>query len=79
MDRGRVGEDRGSKETDGCPLTVMDRYFNGSDEEERVRRIEDALDRKRTFKEGEEWLARESRKMEAMLECIHRGQDDDLF
>jgi hypothetical protein len=23
MDRGRVGEDRGSKETDGCPLTVM--------------------------------------------------------
>jgi hypothetical protein len=23
MDRGRVGEDRGSKETDGCPLTVF--------------------------------------------------------
>jgi hypothetical protein len=23
MDRGRVGEDRGSKETDGCPLTVI--------------------------------------------------------
>jgi hypothetical protein len=22
MDRGRVGEDRGSKETDGCPLTI---------------------------------------------------------
>jgi hypothetical protein len=22
MDRVRVGEDRGSKETDGCPLTV---------------------------------------------------------
>jgi hypothetical protein len=22
MDRGRVGEDRGSKETDGCPLTA---------------------------------------------------------
>jgi hypothetical protein len=21
MDRGRVGEDRGSQETDGCPLT----------------------------------------------------------
>jgi hypothetical protein len=21
MDRGRVGEDRGSKKTDGCPLT----------------------------------------------------------
>jgi hypothetical protein len=24
MDRGRVGEDRGSKETDGCPLTVAE-------------------------------------------------------
>jgi hypothetical protein len=23
MDRGRVGEDRGSKETDGCPLTQL--------------------------------------------------------
>jgi hypothetical protein len=23
MDRGRVGEDRGSKDTDGCPLTVL--------------------------------------------------------
>jgi hypothetical protein len=22
MDRGRVGEDRGSKDTDGCPLTA---------------------------------------------------------
>jgi hypothetical protein len=22
MDRGRVGEERGSKETDGCPLTL---------------------------------------------------------
>jgi hypothetical protein len=23
MDRGRVGEDRGSKEKDGCPLTEL--------------------------------------------------------
>jgi hypothetical protein len=23
MDKGRVGEDRGSKETDGCPLTEV--------------------------------------------------------
>jgi hypothetical protein len=22
MNRGRVGDDRGSKETDGCPLTI---------------------------------------------------------
>jgi hypothetical protein len=25
MDRGRVGKDRGSKETDGCPLTLSDK------------------------------------------------------
>jgi hypothetical protein len=29
MDRGRVGEDRGSKETDGCPLTVMCSQWRG--------------------------------------------------
>jgi hypothetical protein len=34
MDRGRVGEDRGSKETDGCPLTALmwlesDQYYQG--------------------------------------------------
>jgi hypothetical protein len=23
MNRGRVGEERGGKETDGCPLTVL--------------------------------------------------------
>jgi hypothetical protein len=27
MDRGRVGEDRGSKEMDGCPLTDSKRYI----------------------------------------------------
>jgi hypothetical protein len=58
---------------------VMDRYFDGSEESERVRRIKEALERWRTFEEGEEWLARESRKTNAMLERIHRGQDDDSF
>jgi hypothetical protein len=53
--------------------------FNGSDEEARVHRVEEALDRRRTFEEGEEWLARESRKVDVMLERIHRGQDDDSF
>jgi hypothetical protein len=47
---------------------VMDRYFDGSEESERVRRIEEALERRREFEEGEEWLARESRKTHAMLE-----------
>jgi hypothetical protein len=58
---------------------VMDRYFVGSEESERVRQIEEALDRRREVEEGEEWLARESRKTHAMLERIHRGQDDDSF
>jgi hypothetical protein len=47
---------------------VMGHYFDGSDEETRVRRIEEALDRRRTFEEGEEWQAQESRKTEAILE-----------
>jgi hypothetical protein len=58
---------------------VMDHYFDGSDEATRVRRIEEVLDRRRTFEEGEEWLAQESHKTDAMLEWIHQGQDDDLF
>jgi hypothetical protein len=58
---------------------IIDRYFDGSEESERVRWIEEALDRRRTFKEGEEWLAQESCKMSAMLERIHRGQDDNSF
>jgi hypothetical protein len=33
---------------------VMSRYFDGSEESERVRRIEEALDRRREFEEGEE-------------------------
>jgi hypothetical protein len=32
MDRRRVGEDRGSKETDGCPLTLKDRSEKGAKE-----------------------------------------------
>jgi hypothetical protein len=28
MDRGRVGEDRESKETDGCPLTLLLLFWN---------------------------------------------------
>jgi hypothetical protein len=58
---------------------VMDRYFNGSDEAERLRRIEDALDQRRTLEEGEEWLAGEARRMSAMLERVHQGRNDDSF
>jgi hypothetical protein len=58
---------------------VMDRYYSGSDEVERVCMIEDALDRRRTAEEGEEWLAGEAHRMSTMLERIHQGQDDDSF
>jgi hypothetical protein len=57
----------------------MMRYFDGSEESERVRRIEEALDRRREFEEGEEWLARQSHNTDIMLERVHRGQDDALF
>jgi hypothetical protein len=36
MDRGRVGEDRGSKETDGCPLTDKATHLNTNETEEEV-------------------------------------------
>jgi hypothetical protein len=58
---------------------VMMRYFDGLEESERVRRIEEALDRRREFKEGEEWLAQQSRRTDIMLERIHQGQDDNSF
>jgi hypothetical protein len=58
---------------------VMMRYFDGSEESERVRCIEEALDRRREFEEGEEWLARQSRNTDIMLERIYRGQDDASF
>jgi hypothetical protein len=54
---------------------VMDHYFDGLDEAERVH----TLDRRRTFEEGEEWLAGEACRMSAMLERVHQGQSDDSF
>jgi hypothetical protein len=58
---------------------VMDRYFNGSEDSERVRQIEEALERRMAFEEGEEWLAQASRNTDILLERIHWGQDDDSF
>jgi hypothetical protein len=55
---------------------VMDCYFDRSDKEMRVRKIEEALDRRRTTEEGEEWVAGETRRMSVMLEQIHQGGDD---
>jgi hypothetical protein len=54
----------------------MDHYFNGSDEAERVCLIEDALDRRRSEEEGEEWLAKEARRRAIVAELVHQGGDD---
>jgi hypothetical protein len=58
---------------------VMVGYFDGSEESDRVRRVEEAISRRMEFEEGEEWLARQSRLTDIMLERMHRGQDDDSF
>jgi hypothetical protein len=64
----------------GISLTeVMDRYFDGLDEEERVCWIEDALDWKRTNEEGESWLSGEARRMSTMIEWVHQNRDDNSF
>jgi hypothetical protein len=55
---------------------VMERYFNRSEEDVKVRRIEEALDRRRLEQEGEEWLAEEARRLSLDLECTHQGRDD---
>jgi hypothetical protein len=58
---------------------ILERYFDGSNEDERVRRIEDAVDRKRSEEEGEEWLAGEARRRSKVFERAHQNRDDDLF
>jgi hypothetical protein len=44
-----------------------------------IHALAEALDRRREFEEGEEWLTYESRRTDTMLEWIHRGQDDASF
>jgi hypothetical protein len=58
---------------------VMERYLDGSSEDERVRRIEDAVDRKRSEEEGEEWLAGEAHRRSKIFERFHWNRDDDSF
>jgi hypothetical protein len=58
---------------------VMKRYFDGSDEGERVRWIEDDMERKRSDEEGEDWLAGEARRRSMVLERVHRNREDDSF
>jgi hypothetical protein len=58
---------------------VMERYFDGSDEGERVRRIEDNMERRRSDQEGEDWLAWEARRRSIVLERVHRNREDESF
>jgi hypothetical protein len=58
---------------------VMERYFNGSEEDVWVWHIEEALKHKWSEQEGEEWLAKEARRMSIDLERIHQGRDDTFW
>jgi hypothetical protein len=58
---------------------VMVRYFDGSSDDERVCRIEDALDQRRSEEEGEEWLAGEACRRSLILERVHQNREDDSF
>jgi hypothetical protein len=58
---------------------VMERYFDGSDEGKRVCQIEDAVERRRSNQEDEDWLAGEARRRSVVLEWAHRSREDDSF
>jgi hypothetical protein len=53
---------------------VLAKYYSGSDVGERGRLIGDALDRKQSEEEGEEWLAEEACKRDVVAELVHRGE-----
>jgi hypothetical protein len=52
---------------------VLGHYYSVSDLVERSRLIGEALDRRRMEEEGEEWLAKEARKWNALAELVHIG------
>jgi hypothetical protein len=54
----------------------MTRYFDGSDDEEHVRHIGEAVDRKHIEEEREVWLVGEACKRSIVLECVYQNQDD---
>jgi hypothetical protein len=56
--------------------SVLHLYFRELDDMRRGRLIEEAMDRRRTAEEGEEWLAEESRRRDVVDEMVHRGGDD---
>jgi hypothetical protein len=58
---------------------VLACYYNISDLDERGRIIGEAIDRRRSEEEGEEWLAGEACRRSIVLEQVHQGRDDDSF
>jgi hypothetical protein len=58
---------------------VLSLYFGEPDDVRRGHLIGDAIDRRRTIEEGEEWLAEEGRRRAIIAEWIHCGRDDDSF
>jgi hypothetical protein len=58
---------------------VLACYFSISYLDEKGHVIGEAIDRRRSEEEGEEWLAREAHRRSAILELVHQGRDDDSF
>jgi hypothetical protein len=53
----------------------MEQYFDGPGDD-RVHRIEEVLDWKRSEEGGEEWLAGEAHRRSIILESVHQNVDD---
>jgi hypothetical protein len=47
--------------------------------DERGHIIGEAIDRRRSEEEGEEWLVGEARRRSVILEQVHQGREDDSF
>jgi hypothetical protein len=58
---------------------VLAHYYSISDLDERGHIIGEAIDRRRSEEEGEEWLVREARRRSMILERVHWGREDDSF
>jgi hypothetical protein len=56
--------------------SVLHLYFGELNDMKRGRLIEEAMDRRRTVEEGEEWLAKESQRRDVVDEMVHHGGDD---
>jgi hypothetical protein len=55
---------------------VLNLYFGELNDVERGHHIGNAIDRRRTDQEGEEWLAEEAHMRNVVAELVHCGGDD---